>query len=191
MHNTRKSDETCSPNQTGSLRHLIVDCTGLRAGSIDTITVLEQLVLEDPAVGTSEVFDSTVSVDATIEATSDTLIAIGRVEGIWVSKCRRCLGEVQGRLDISLNEVFEDDPEEGETWPIAVTRINLSPPIREAALLSLPLNPLCSTECCGPVPDRFPTGPALSAETNTEDQPTTEKRINPVWAALNEITFQD
>ena len=51
----------------------------------------------------------------------------------------------------------------GETWPIRDQRIDLAPAAREAAMLALPLAPLCAEDCAGPVPDRFPTGPAAPA----------------------------
>ena len=53
-----------------------------------------------------------------------------------------------------MREVFEWEPTEGETWPINDQRIDLALAAREAAVLALPLAPLCSEDCAGPGPDR-------------------------------------
>ncbi|MCY4664261.1 MAG: DUF177 domain-containing protein [Acidimicrobiaceae bacterium] len=106
--------------------------------------------------------DGVVAIDVTIRAARDTFVAVGWVTGSWTAECRRCLEEVQGPLEAELREVFEWEPTEGETWPIRDQRIDLAPAAREAAVLALPLAPLCSEDCAGPVPDRFPTGPAAA-----------------------------
>ena len=58
--------------------------------------------------------------------------------------------------------------------------------MRELALLSLPLAPLCREDCVGPDIDRFPTGPA-----DDPDEDTAEPPRDPRWAALDALTFDD
>ena len=139
---------------------LTVDCVRLQAGSVDRIEVRRQWVLEEACVHGARVADGVVDLDLEVTAAGSSFVAAGRVTGVWAAECRRCLEDVRGSLDTALREVFEWEPVEGETWPIVDQRIDLDPPVREAALLALPLAPLCSLECAGPVPDRFPTGPA-------------------------------
>ena len=110
----------------------------------------------------ARVMDGVVDLDVTVRAAGGSFVAAGRMAGVWIAECRRCLEEVRGPLDAPLREVFEWEPAEGETWPINDQRIDLAPAAREAALLALPLAPLCSEDCAGPVPDRFPTGPAAT-----------------------------
>lgn len=191
---------------------LVVDCVQLRAGSVDALAVRCDASVVDPALVTARVIDGAVSVDAMVRPAGDAVLVEGRVEGAWAAECRRCLREVKGLFDIRLKEVFEDDPTDGETWPIAFARIDLEPPVREAALLALPLAPLCSTDCAGPVPDRFPTGMADRAEVagNAQAAPAggssarpavdgspaggpaaCESPIDPRWAALSDIHFSE
>lgn len=139
---------------------LVVDCVRLDAGTVDRIEVARQCVLEDPDIAGARVVDGLVELDVVVRMAGGTLTVAGRLTGRWVSECRRCLEEVRGPLDVPLREVFEWEPTEGETWPIDDQRIDLGPPAREAAMLALPLAPLCSPDCAGPEPERFPTGPA-------------------------------
>ena len=141
---------------------LIVDCVRLEASSVDRIEVVRQCLLDDPGVHGAAVVDGVVDLEVTVRAARGAYMAVGRVLGTWTAECRRCLEEVRGPLEASLREVFEWEPSEGETWPINDQRIDLAPAVREAAMLALPLAPLCSTDCAGPVPERFPTGPAAA-----------------------------
>lgn len=140
----------------------MVDCVRLQAGSIDRIQVQRQWVLDDAGVHGAQVADGVVGVDLEVTAAGGSFVAAGRVTGEWAAECRRCLEEVRGRIDTALREVFEWEPAEGETWPIVDQRIDLGPAVRETAILALPMAPLCSVDCAGPVPDRFPTGPAAA-----------------------------
>ena len=147
----------------------MVDCVRLGAGSVDHIEVRRQCVLDEPGVHGARVLDGVVNLDVVVRAAGGSFVADGRVEGLWAAECRRCLEEVHGALDASLREVFEWEPTEGETWPITDQRIDLAPAAREAAMLALPLAPLCSEDCAGPVPDRFPTGPAAAGLSSIGD----------------------
>ena len=141
---------------------LVVDCVRLLGSSVDRIPVRRQWVLDEAGVQGARVADGIVDLDLEVTAAGSSFVAAGRVTGEWAAECRRCLEEVRGRIDAPLREVFEWEPAEGESWPIVDQRIDLDPPVREAAMLALPLAPLCSPDCAGPVPDRFPTGPAVN-----------------------------
>ena len=141
----------------------MVDCVRLQADSVERIKVSRRWVLDDAGVHGARVADGVVDVDLEVTASAGSFVATGRVAGEWAAECRRCLEEVRGRIDAELREVFEWEPAEGETWPIVDQRIDLGPPVRETAILALPMAPLCSEDCAGPVPDRFPTGPAAAA----------------------------
>jgi uncharacterized protein len=120
--------------------------------------------------------------DLEIEAIGAQVVVEGTVTSEWASQCRRCLEPVVGESSLALREVFEAHPTEGETYPIDDTHIDLAAMLEEAVLLGLPLVPLCTSECGGPAPDRFPTGP----EPLTEEEPVPDPR----WAALDDLTFE-
>lgn len=131
-----------------------------------------------------------VTVDVKVEVAGSAFVANGYLKGEWSGECRRCLQEVRGDLQTPLREVFEENPSEGETWPTNDWRIDLAPAVREVAILSLPLAPLCSEDCAGPEPDRFPTGPT-SAKGAEDALDSGEEPIDPRWAALSELRFND
>ena len=149
--------------QERATQRLIVDCARLEAGSVDRIEVVRRCLLDDPGVQGASVVAGVVDLEVTVRAARGAYVAAGRVSGTWAAECRRCLEEVRGPLEASMREVFEWEPTEGETWPIRDRRIDLAPAARETAVLALPLAPLCSADCAGPVPERFPTGPAAPA----------------------------
>ena len=171
---------------------LAVDCARLRAAPADRLRVRRRWVIDDAVLAEARVVDGDVFVDMTIEAVGDVFVAEGRVEGMWEAECRRCLEDVRGPLCTTIREVFEDRPVEGETWPVVLAWIDLAPPVRESALLALPLSPLCAPDCAGPDPDRFPTGPALSSSAvsrRVSPAEPVEPPIDPRWAALSELRF--
>lgn len=117
-----------------------------------------------------------------LEAISHGLVVDGIVRVPWEGECRRCLGSVRGLVEARVREVFEDRPTEGETYPLGVEEVDLTPMVRDAVLLALPLAPLCSSACSGPAPESFPTGPGAGPERPPAD---------PRWAALDELRFGD
>jgi uncharacterized protein len=56
---------------------------------------------------------------------------------------------VSGRVKLGVNELFESDPIEGETYQLEHDTIDLEPLARDAIGLELPLAPLCRPDCAG------------------------------------------
>jgi uncharacterized protein len=128
--------------------------------------------------------DAELVVDATLDSVEGTAVTVsGTVEVPWTAECRRCLDEVAGRVTVDLSEVFEVQPVEGETYPIDGDEVDLEPVVRDAALLNLPLAPLCRPDCAGPAPDAFPT--VVEGDEPEAQEPAPDPR----WAALDDLTF--
>jgi uncharacterized protein len=127
--------------------------------------------------------DADLVVDVTLESIDGAVTVSGTVQVPWTAECRRCLDDVGGVLVVDVSEVFEVHPDEGETYPIDGDEVDLEPVVRDAALLSLPLAPLCRPDCPGPAPEAFP---ALVPDEH-ESEPVTER--DPRWAALDELKF--
>jgi uncharacterized protein len=125
-----------------------------------------------------------VALDGMIEAIDGGITVTGRVSAPWTGECRRCLDDITGTLDTEVREVFEHQPTEGETYPIAGDEIDLEPVVRDAVLLALPLAPLCRDDCEGPAPESFPTGPGADT---ADEAPARDPR----WAALSELRFEE
>ncbi|NLA37302.1 MAG: DUF177 domain-containing protein [Actinobacteria bacterium] len=127
--------------------------------------------------------DQPVHLALTLESASGSVSADGTLTVPWVGECRRCLEPVAGQLTIEVAEVFEDRPNEGETYPIVNDQIDLEPLVRELVLLSIPLNPLCSEDCAGPIPDEIPV--------TVEDSGVEKPKKDPRWAALDALRGED
>ena len=107
-----------------------------------------------PRGGGRCVLDGRLDVDLVVEAATEGIVAVGTVRGEYNVPCRRCLDDVIEPLEVEMREIFERHQTEGETWPID-DDIDLTPVVRELALLGLPLAPVCREDCAGPEPDRF------------------------------------
>ncbi len=162
---------------------LAVDIVELRRHTGGRREVKAELALDDLGVGESWIVDGALDVDLVIEAVTDGVVAYGRIAATSRTPCRRCLNDVDLALEADIHEVFESDPTQGETWPIEDERIDLTPMLREAAILGLPVAPLCARDCAGPEPERFPTGPP------PEDDPSPVRDER--WAALDDLTFDE
>ena len=164
---------------------LIVDVVELQRRTGTRREVRAEVEMEDLVVGERSVVDGRLAVDLVVEAVTEGIVASGSLTGVSRVPCRRCLDEVDEAFRLELREVFERSPTEGETWPIDDERIDLGPVIREAALLALPLAPVCREDCAGPDADRFPT--QLAAEGPADSLPVRDER----WAILDSLTFDE
>ncbi|MDY7101658.1 MAG: YceD family protein [Actinomycetota bacterium] len=150
------------------------------------------LGLTDADVSGTTVGDDPLVLDVVVESTSgEALTATGTVSVPWRADCRRCLEEVSGTAVAEVREVFESVPTEGETYLLADRTIDLGPLVRDAALLSLPTAVVCSEDCLGPEPERFPATPegvagavAVDADADGDDG---ERLGDPRWAVLDQL----
>jgi uncharacterized protein len=130
--------------------------------------------------------DAPIGVDLELETLSNGLVVTGTITVPWTGECRRCLKPVEGESVTEVREIFEPGPVEGETYPMAEDNVDLAPMIRDAVLLALPLAPLCGSDCRGPAPEAFPTGPGGAPEAaGIDDSPAGDPR----WAALGDLHF--
>ena len=127
-----------------------------------------------------------VVVDATLEAIEGAVTVSGTITAPWEGECRRCLDPVVGTMEVTLSEVFEPRPVDGETYPIEGDEVDLEPVVRDAVLLHLPLAPLCRPDCPGPAPEAFP---ALVAPDEAADDDEAERPLDPRWAGLEQLKF--
>ena len=98
-----------------------------------------------------------VVVDVLLEWVSDGLLATGTVEGAWEGPCRRCLGPVQGALKADVQELFEANHREGETYRLGHDFIDLEPLARERWSSTFRWLPCASRTAGGCAPPAVPT----------------------------------
>jgi len=119
-----------------------------------------------------------VVVDVVVELVPGGAIARGTVEAPWAGECRRCLRPAEGRVRAEVWEVFEEEHDPDQTYPLHGDRIDLEPMARDAVLLELPLAPLCKVECRG-------LCPTCGADRNVGDCGCEPATGDPRWTALD------
>lgn len=126
-----------------------------------------------------------LTLDLRLESVLEGVLVSGRVRGAYVGECVRCLEPVDGEVNADLQELFvypdverEPDDDEDEAPRLVGTLIDLEPVVRDALVLALPLQPVCSEDCRGLCPD---CGARLA-----DDPDHQHERIDPRWAALQD-----
>jgi uncharacterized protein len=129
-----------------------------------------------------------VVVDVMLEAIAhDSVTATGVVRAPWEGECRRCLQPVSGTLEARVQEVFEANPVDGDTYPLDHDHLDLEPMVRDVVLLHLPLAPLCAEDCQGPAPDEVPV--AVADDSDEAGAEVAAAPADPRWAALEGLRF--
>lgn len=162
-------------------RELKVGVAELRRRPGNRIVVERSIPFGGLEISTARVpDDAEAELELTMEALSDGVTVSGLVRVPWEGECRRCLEMTSGVVVAEVAEIFKDRPESTEILPISSDQIDLGQVVHDAAILALPLAPLCRADCVGPEPAQFPVVVADAADPPPQD---------PRWAALAELRF--
>jgi uncharacterized protein len=118
-----------------------------------------------------------IEVDARLEAVTEGILLSAEIYAVATGECIRCLDPVELEIDRTIQELYlyeddgsnkksqqkkgqqkkaapvEDDLGEDDLLYLDGVIMDLEPPIRDAIVLDLPVNPLCDPECLGLCPD--------------------------------------
>jgi len=97
--------------------------------------------------GSAATVEGPVQVDVTLERISEGVVARGSVAADWVAECSTCLRDLRQAVEVHVDELFEPQAVEGETYPIQGHEIDLEQLVRDNLLLELPLSPRCAEQC--------------------------------------------
>ena len=159
---------------------LRIDLVEIRRKLATRRSFQREATMEGLVVGSTFVpEDEPVSVELDLESVSNGVMVHGMIRAPWEGECRRCLETVRGGVEVEVRELFSDNGDPDEIYPIDGDEIDLRPMVRDAIVLNLPLAPLCRPDCLGPDPDRYP---AL-----VEGDGPADRR----WAGLSELRFDD
>ena len=129
-----------------------------------------------------------VSADLRAESVVEGILITGTVDATAVLECARCLTDFDQAVPLErLCELFlapgHELPKEEDAYEISGLEVDLEPLLRDALLLALPLNPLCSAGCLGLCPQ-------CGQNFNEASCDCTEDESDPRWAALAGIREQ-
>ncbi|MBA2698216.1 MAG: DUF177 domain-containing protein [Nocardioidaceae bacterium] len=160
---------------------------GRRPGSMRTLglTVPAPTDLGNELIRVPEA--SPVELDLRLEAVMEGVLVSGTARATISGECGRCLEPLEGDLDAMLQELYvyaESDARDDEASRLDGEFLDLEPVVRDAVVLALPYQPVCTPDC-----------PGLCRECGARlaDVPdhTHEESIDPRWAALSALTVND
>ncbi len=133
----------------------------------------------------THVADDPVTASIDLESVQGGVRARGTVSFSWEGDCRRCLEPTTGTMTVDVDELYQVDADPDSDYiDFDGDHLDLLPIVVEAAVLSLPLAPLCSTDCAGPDPDRYPTKTFEELEAERKAKP------DPRWAGLDGLDLE-
>jgi uncharacterized protein len=121
-----------------------------------------------------------VGLDLVLERVSEGIVVRGTIAARFEAECGVCLREVAADVEVAVSELYEDDPVDGETYPLLGHVVDLGQLVRDAVLLELPLAPTCAStggDACSPEPVDLDLG----------DDEYADAPVDPRWAALSEL----
>ena len=127
---------------------------------------------------------SDLELDVRLESVHEGILVSGTADGTYVGVCGRCLTDISAPVEVEFQELFAYPGEEETDFEVQDDHVDLETLVRDAAVLSLPFQPVCQPDCPGLDPK---TGERLTVSTGTEQA----APIDPRWSALQQITDQD
>lgn len=118
--------------------------------------------------------DEPVVLDLLLERVPDGIVVRGTLHTVWRAECSVCLADLVRSIDATVNELFEPEPVEGDTYPLFGHVIDLEQLVRDGVLLELPLAPACVDVGAPPCTPETPPDRDGAA-------------VDPRWAALSEL----
>lgn len=122
---------------------------------------------------------SALEVDVRLEVLHDGILATGTARGAMTAECVRCLDPIDEDLEVEFTELFAYARDEAFEYEVHDDTVDLEPPIRDAVVLALPFQPVCTPDCLGLDP--------ATGEKLTEPLPEPDEDVDPRWAALEQL----
>lgn len=126
---------------------------------------------------------SDFDLDVRVESVHEGILVSGTADAEYTGVCGRCLVDITEPVEVEFQELFAYPGEEETDFEVQDDHVDLETLVREAAVLSLPFQPVCQPDCPGLDPK---TGERLTEGTRAEE----DVSIDPRWSALRQIADQ-
>ncbi len=90
-----------------------------------------------------------IDVAVELEAINDGIVVKGTIGAPWATACRRCLTDIGGTAVVDVDELYQIDLIDEDAYPIENGQLDLTPMVREFALIELDAEQICRNECQG------------------------------------------
>jgi len=130
-----------------------------------------------------------VELDLRLEAVMEGVLVTGSARAELEGECARCLVPLDDEIDVRFQELFvyddhqrhqADEDLDDETSRLEDDLLDLEPLLRDAVVLALPFQPLCSEDCPGLCTE---CGARLADDPGHTHGPA----VDPRWAGLAEL----
>jgi uncharacterized protein len=126
---------------------------------------------------------SPVDLDLRLEAVMEGVLVTGAASAALTGECVRCLEPITDEVDVRFQELYLYDDqdlisdEDDEVSMLEGDLLDLEPLLRDAVVLALPFQPLCTDDCPGLCPE---CGARLAEDPHHGH----EEPVDPRWAGL-------
>jgi uncharacterized protein len=123
---------------------------------------------------------STIEIDARFESVHEGILVTGDAFSTASGECSRCLDPIDSAVEVEFQELFAYSGTSEDDFVVENESIDLDQVIRDAVVLSLPFQPVCSAGCKG-------LCVTCGAKLNEDPQHAHEAPVDPRWNALTNL----
>ena len=121
-----------------------------------------------------------IVIDGRLESVHEGILVTANVSGEAQSECSRCLDPLKLEVDVEFQELFAYSLTDEDDLVISDESIDLEQVVRDAVVLSLPFQPICSNDCQGLCVD-------CGVKIADDPQHVHEAPVDPRWNALKNL----
>lgn len=119
-----------------------------------------------------------------LEGLHEGVLATGEVSVTATAECVRCLDPVSFDLGVDFQELFAYSSSDSDSYTVVDDSLNLEDIIRDAVVLELPFQPVCTEDCYG-------LDPATGEKRTEPPGDTVAEEIDPRWQELSKLLESD
>ena len=123
---------------------------------------------------------SEIDIDGRLESVHEGILVTANIQAEAKSECSRCLDPLELEVDVEFQELFAYSLRDEDDLVISEESINLEQVVRDAVVLSLPFQPICSSDCEGLCVE-------CGAKLKENPQHAHEASVDPRWNALKNL----
>ena len=121
-----------------------------------------------------------LEIDLRLESVHEGILATGEAFGRASGECGRCLDPIESDVEVDFQELFAYSGTSEDDFVVENEQIDLDQVIRDAVVLSLPLQPVCQQDCEG-------LCITCGAKLSDDPQHAHEAAIDPRWIGLQQL----
>ena len=121
-----------------------------------------------------------IDIDGRLESVHEGILVTANVQSEAKTECSRCLDPLELEVDVEFQELFAYSLTDEDDLVISDESIDLEQVVRDAVVLSLPFQPICSDDCEGLCVD-------CGAKLADNPQHVHEAPVDPRWNALKNL----